>query len=311
MTTRVLPKYPVYVPSKGRADVCYTARFLVEDRVPFFLVVEKQERDEYAAQFGDERVLVLPFSNRGLFAARNWIKAHAKKAGAERHWQLDDNMNSVRRWHRGKRLPCESGPALRATEDFVDRYTNVAVAGLNYTMFAHQNGKQPRDPFWLNVHVYSCSLILNSMPFKWRTMYNDDTDLCLQVLSAGLCTVSMNAFMVDKRRTMTVKGGNTEELYSGDGRTHMARSLERLWPGVVKVNRRFGRAQHVVKNAWKNFDTPLIRKTDAVISNEPNEYGMKLKQVADEVKSEKLRSMLSNKPQKRKATRCDRGTTNK
>lgn len=39
------------------------------------------------------------------------------------------------------------------------------------------------------VHVYSCTLILNSIEQRWRLLYNDDTDLCLQVLAAGWCTI--------------------------------------------------------------------------------------------------------------------------
>ena len=79
---------------------------------------------------------------------------------------------------------------------------------------------------------------------------------------------------------MTMKGGNMAQLYQGDGRLTMARSLERVWPGVVSTNRRFGRPQHVVKNSWRNFDTPLIRRTDIDWDSIPksNEFGMSLKQ---------------------------------
>ena len=37
-----LPRYPVYIPSKGRAEKCYTAQFMFDDGVPFYLVVEEQ-----------------------------------------------------------------------------------------------------------------------------------------------------------------------------------------------------------------------------------------------------------------------------
>jgi hypothetical protein len=100
------------------------------------------------------------------------------------------------------------------------------------------------------------------MPYRWRLLYNDDTDLCLQVLSGGLCTVLFNAFLVQKLGTMVVPGGNTEDLYQNDGRLRMARALERVWPGVVTTDRRFQRPQHVVKDAWRKFDTPLVRRTD-------------------------------------------------
>ena len=117
------PKYPVYIPSKGRADQCLTARFFERDRVPFFLVVEKAERASYEERFGADRVLVLPFSNQGsVIPARNWIKKHAIESGFDRHWQFDDNIRQIRRWYRGKRLPCAAGIALRTVEVFTDRY---------------------------------------------------------------------------------------------------------------------------------------------------------------------------------------------
>lgn len=195
-------------------------------------------------------------------------------------------------WRRvnGFKLPCRSGVAFRAAEDFVDRYQNVAVAGFNYYMFAPNRQKMP--PFYLNVHVYSCTLILNAIPHRWRGRYNEDTDLCLQVLSDGWCTILFNAFLAWKSTTMTMKGGNTAELYKGDGRLKMARALERAWPGVVETKRRFKRPQHVIKGAWKFFDTPLKLKPGLKLSDfKPNEYGMKLRQ-RKTINSPEVRGLL-------------------
>jgi hypothetical protein len=284
-----LPRYPIYIPSKGRAGRrCKTANYFADEGVPFMVVVEKSERDAYAKAFGAEQVLVLPFENRGsVIPARNWIKEHATAEGHERHWQFDDNIRNIKRLYRGERIRCCATAALRATEDFTDRYENVAVSGMNYESFAFGKGV---PPFVLNCHVYSCSLILNSLPNEWRGRYNEDTDYCLQVLSDGWCTILLNAFMVDKSLTMTMKGGNMDELYQDDGRLAMARALERLWPGVVETRRRFGRPQHVVKNAWRQFDTPLIKKAGLVIDDAPNEYGMTLKKVK-EIRSERIRKL--------------------
>jgi hypothetical protein len=153
--------------------------------------------------------------------------------------------------------------------------------------------KEKMPPFYLNCRIYSCALVLNSLPYGWRGRYNEDADLCLQVLAGGWCTVLVNAFMVDKPQTMKVKGGNTAELYKGDGRLMMARSLERMWPGVVETKRRFHRPQHVVKDAWKRFDTPLRLKPGIDLAALPrvNEYGMTLKQVKP-IKSEALRRLV-------------------
>ncbi len=138
----LLPRYPIYIPSKGRADCCYTARRLLAEKVPFSLVVEPQEADSYAAQFGRDRLLVLPFRDRGtVVPARNFIWEHALATGSERHWMIDDNIRYFYRRYRGKRLRCDAGIALRVCEDFTDRYENIAISGLNYVMFAPDEKK--------------------------------------------------------------------------------------------------------------------------------------------------------------------------
>ena len=292
MPDPVLPRYPVYIPSKGRSATAYTAQCLTAGDVPFFLVIEPQELAEYAKVFGRDRCLVLPFHDQGSSVpARNWIKDHSIAAGYERHWQLDDNMRYFFRRYRGKRLYCDPGLALRVCEDFTDRYVNIAIAGLNYSAFVPDHRK--RIPVQVNCHVYSCTLINNAIPFRWRGRYNEDTDICLQALAGGWCTVLLNTFVVQKIQTMKVKGGNTETLYQGDGRLRMARSLERMWPGVVSTRRRFQRPQHVVKDDWRYFDTPLKLKPGIDLAALPpiEEYGMQLSQVSETIHSARLKRL--------------------
>lgn len=268
----MFPRYPIYIPSRHRSHVDLTTDFLKEDGVPFSIVVEPHDYDKYAAKYGEKCLLTLPEDGRGLVFARNWIFEHSVNAGHERHWQIDDNIRRIRRWYHGHRIPCDSAIALRASEDFTDRYENVAISGLNYTMFAVWSS----PPFVLNAHVYSCTLILNSMENRFRGTVNEDVDMCLQVLADGWCTIQFNAFLQEKMPTMVVDGGQTDSAYQLDGRLDMARGLERAWPGVVTVKRRFQRPQHIVHSAWRHFDTPLKRKPGLKIPDAPNEYGMTL-----------------------------------
>lgn len=284
---RRLPRYPVYVISKGRASSAFTARLFSRHGVPFHLVVEPQEFDEYAARYPGATMQKLPFSNlgQGSIPARNWVWEHARAAGHRRHWILDDNIPSIYRHYDGLKIKCAPHVAMAVVEDFADRYENVAIAGMNYEMFA-LNGRKMR-PVVRNVHVYSNLLILNELPYRWRGRYNEDTDLCLQVLSGGWCTVLVNAFLIKKIATMRMKGGNTDVLYRGDGRLQMARSLERQWPYVVATKRRFGRPQHVVRRTWAQFDQPLIRRADVDFDSlaTSDEYGLELRQVKPEIGS--------------------------
>jgi len=247
-------------------------------RVPYHIVIEPQEYDQYAAVIDPNKILVLPFSNlgQGSIPARNWVWEHSIETGAERHWILDDNLSNFRRYHNGQRIRVNSGAILRACEDFVDRYENVALAGLRYRFHHFDGSKQ----LYLNTRIYSCILILNSLSCRWRGRYNEDTDLSLRVLKDGWCTVLFAAFLVDKAATMTMKGGNTEDLYKldgqKDGRLLMAQSLQRQHPEVVKIVRKWGRWQHQVD--YRPFKrNRLIKKPGVVIQKGVNNYGMVLR----------------------------------
>lgn len=289
-------RYPIYIPSRDRhaPDRALTVKALLRDAVPFRLVVVPSQVAAYSQllhELGDPdpagRLLALPDDDHVLRDSRNWIRDHAESEGHARHWQLDDNIIEFRRLFHGRRIPCDPALALGACEDFTDRYSNVAISGLNYQMFVTASTKAP---FYLNVHVYSCTLVNHAWPGRWRLVYNDDTDLCLQALADGWCTVLLNAYMANKMRTMRVQGGNTNQLYEGDGRLVMAQALERAWPGVVEVTRRFGRPQHVID--WRRFTTPLKRREDVDFAALPkaDEGGQKLRAVA-EVRSATLRQL--------------------
>jgi hypothetical protein len=269
------PRYPVYVISKGRADTRMTVKALTKMGVDFRVVIEPQERDEYAAHIDDSKILVLPFSNlgQGSIPARNWVWEHSLEQGAARHWIMDDNIPTFYRLNWNKRVYCWSGAMFRAMEDFVDRYENIGIAGPQYRMFASPRSAWP--PFTLNTRVYSCILIRNDLPYRWRGRYNEDTDLSLRALKDGWCTVLFYAFLADKQRTMTMKGGNTESLYEiEEGRLKMAQSLVEQHPDVTKVTWKWGRWQHQVDYGPFKKNTPILR-SGVTLTDEVDDYGMR------------------------------------
>jgi hypothetical protein len=149
------------------------------------------------------------------------------------------------------------------------------MAGMNYRFLGFQQRHPHHKPFFVNDRVYSCILLANNVPHRWRGRYNEDTDLSLRFLKDGYCTILFNAFLCNKIATMQMKGGNTDELYKGDGRLEMARSLQRQHPDVVKIIRKWGRWQHQVD--YRPFKgNKLIRRPDVVIPEGVNNYGMKL-----------------------------------
>lgn len=269
------PKYPIYIVSKGRWERRLTIKNLTHMNVPFRVVIEPQEFEQYAAVIPESQLLVLPFSNlgQGSIPARNWIWEHAISEGHERHWILDDNISEFHRLNQNKRLYMGDGTGFRVIEDFSDRYTNVMLSGMHYKTFAPASQKRP--PYLLNRRIYSCILINHRLDLRWRGVYNEDTDLSLRVLKQGYCTVLFYAFLVDKIATMLMKGGNTDELYKDDGRLKMAQSLQQQHPDCVRITYRWGRWQHLVD--YSRFKhNKLILKPGLQLQDETDEYGMKL-----------------------------------
>jgi len=275
--------------------------------VPHYIAIEPQDEANYEAcldTFGIREyvtLLVAPFSNHGdgPGRARNWCWDHSMAMGAKRHWVMDDNITDFYRLHQNVRIRVGSGVCFKIMEDFVDRYKNVKIAGPQYRFFCAPNQKYP--PYVKNTRIYSCLLIENDCKHRWRGRYNEDTDICLNVLKDGDCTVQFNAFLQGKGATQTTKGGNTEEFYHKEtgydpvtgeaiqaesvmevkdryniaGTVAKSQMLVDMRPDVAKMVFRYGRWHHHV-----NYDSfkklPLIYKDDIELPKGVNNYGLKL-----------------------------------
>jgi hypothetical protein len=283
------PKYPIYIVSKGRWDSRLTHKALFLMRVPHYVVIEEQEYNNYLEFIDKKYLLVLDkkfqreydtfdalgdSKSKGPGPARNFAWEHSISTGNTSHWVMDDNIKSFHRFNKNLKVPVGDGTIIRCMEDFCDRYTNIAMAGPQYFMFVARKTKLP--PFVINTRIYSCNLIRNNTPFRWRGRYNEDTDLSLRILKHRLCTVQFNAFLQYKMPTQLVKGGNTEAFYAKEGTKPKSEMLYQMHPDVTKLVVKFKRAHHYVD--YSRFKkTRLIRKPDLELLNQTNNYGMELR----------------------------------
>jgi len=270
------PQYPIYIISKGRWDTRLTVKALEKMKVPYHIVVEPAEYDNYSKVIDSNKIYTLPFDNlgQGSIPARNWVWEHSIDNGYKRHWILDDNIRVFRRFNNNKKYEVTSGTIFKCAEDFVDRYENIALAGFQYSQFVTLCRDLP--PFFINTRIYSCILIKNDIPYRWRGKFNEDSDLAIRVLKDGWVTILFIAFLQDKETTMTMKGGNTDTIYNkGDKRLEFAKSLQEQHPDCVKVVWRYNRWHHSI-NFNKFKENKLIKKEGLIIPDTINEYGMKL-----------------------------------
>ena len=285
----MIPKYPIYIVSRGRWDTRLTAKALEEMKCPYYIIVDESEAFEYE-RVTDKKygiVLIQPqeyYDKYDMFwkddskvtgpgAARNFAWVHSISNRHKFHWVMDDNIGGFVRLNRNTKLKCTSASIFKAMEDFCDRYDNIAMAGPNYRFFASQRSAMP--PFIINTRIYSCNLIRNDVPFRWRGRYNEDTDLSLRMLKADWCTVQFYAFLQNKIGTQAMEGGNTEQFYAKEGTYNKSQMLKDMHPDLVDLVYKFGRPHHHVD--YRPFSRNKLKmKNNIYIPKGVNEYGMKL-----------------------------------
>jgi hypothetical protein len=92
----VNPSFPIYIVSKGRWQSRLTSKALESMNIPYRIVIEKQEYDEYSKLISPEKILILPQEyldsydtcddlgftrSKGPGAARNFCWDHSIQEG--------------------------------------------------------------------------------------------------------------------------------------------------------------------------------------------------------------------------------------
>ena len=298
-------RYPIYIISKGRAESRLTVKSLDDMGAMYRVVIEESEYDDYAAVIDPSRLLLLPEGFRdnpqwarrcedtgllgGSIPVRNWVWEHSINEGHKRHWILDDNIHNFYRLHNNRKTKMTTPTCFRVCEDFTDRYTDVKMSGMNYAFFCPASTKRP--PYYHNTRVYSCILLANDVygELYWRGKYNEDTDLSLRVMKGGYHTFLFNQMLCGKVATLTMKGGNTKEVYNIDQpgntdtrggenfdyRREFAESLHAQHPEEVKITQKWGRWHHHIDYSQFQHIKPT-KKPGLDIPKGNNEYGLKL-----------------------------------
>lgn len=278
---------PIYVISKGRSGIKMTSHYLSIMEQSHYIVVEPQEVQKYNLTLGQSdycTVLELDLDyklnydacddlgntmSKGSGGARNFCWDHSIKNGHKWHWLMDDNIDGFFYLNRNKQIKVRTSAIFKIVEDFTKRYDNVGMSGLQYSSFCVQTSHYP--PYGLNKRIFSCILINNEVPFRWKGRFNEDVILSLNILKEGYGTILINQFMIEKSTTQKVKGGNTEELY-GKGTKQKSQMLVNLFPDIARHSYRFSRDHHYVdysmfkdnkitlKDEFKNLEDKVDNK---------------------------------------------------
>lgn len=277
-------KYPIFIISYNRALNHKTAKELAKYGVYHYMVVHKEQLEEYQKHQTTEMKKYTTFlvfddtyklkyetcdniphriKNAGSGAERNFAWDYAKNIlKSSAHWLMDDNMyfyhvvgkNDKNVYVRRKTSKEDFIKKFHKAEEFFDKYENLLMIELtqndflvNCVLLAYS----------LNTRCFSCNLIYNNMPIRWRGRYNEDVILSTDIMVAGYCIASYHGGILKaKGSTREARGGNhkikdgdTQSIYS-DGINYKFSSndktnlLLKVYPKYYRKVVKYGRIHH-------------------------------------------------------------------
>ena len=249
-------KYPIYIPSKGRANECYTANLLLKYKIDIIIVVEPNDYFNYLQNYNKKILLKLDANNKGLSYVRNFIKLHSIKNKDNYHWQFDDDIKQFQIRKKGKNINVNPLKILLKIEKYLSQYKNIAIAGLRDCVFAWTQ----KQEISVNKLIASGFIINNNVKNTWSDNMIEDVDYCLQVLLKGYCTIIFNRFLYMKKPNNQADGGQSFIKYE-----QLNKNLVNKYPNILKL--RFDKKRKIYKMApsriWEKFTQRLILKNQS------------------------------------------------
>lgn len=251
--------YPIYIPSKGRPNSITTAGLLQKSNVPFKILVEPQDYENYRQNFSEEELLRLDKNNGGIDYARNFAKDHATGINALYHWQFDDDIQHFRFRIGGKNKNTEPAHVINLVETVTSLYTNIGTAAPMYDTYAFAAS----SPIRLNKMVASAMLFRNDGNQRFRPMIIDDIDMTMQYLDSGLCSLLFSTALVSLPTTPNDTGGMGAEARVGNTMRIRCENLVTQWGAdKFKVITKNNAPRIAPSRVWSTFtQQPILKDT--------------------------------------------------
>lgn len=296
----MINKYPIFIISYKRPKTHKTAKKLAEFGVSHYLVLHTDQQEEYLKYFTLEmkkytNIITfdpnyklkyetcdnIPHSvkNAGSGAERNFAWDYSKNVlKANAHWLMDDNMYFYYIASKKNNIYIRK-PATKENfmtlfikgEKFFDKYENLLMIELKNKSFLVQLQK---FSYSLNTRCFSCNLIYNSLPIRWRGRYNEDVILSYDIMKSGYCIASYHGgILKEKGSTREAIGGgnhaiskNDKESIYDDSENYKYSSVEKtnlllkVYPEYFKKVIKYGRVHHEylkVEDLKKNLKLKL------------------------------------------------------
>lgn len=228
--------WPVYIPSKGRAETITTARVLREGGVQAVIVAEPQEQAAYRLNNPLNNLLVLPQNNGGIVTVRNHILEHAKAAGHAWFWMMDDDIKGFYLVEQGKTHKRVAHAVLAFAQGIIEEQgEEAAQAALEYQQYAWA----AKTPYKTNSYCDVCVAVapgrVGHVRYRRELALKEDRDFTLQLLNSGKRVVRVTHAAFTCPKNGSNKGGLHAEYAQAGREAAASLRMQAAWPGVCEA----------------------------------------------------------------------------
>ncbi len=226
-------KYPIFIPSKGRAINQPVSRMLKGMRVPHYLVVEPQDAKLYAKTCAWAKLIVLPKNNGGIAFVRQFILDYARKAEMPYYWQIDDNIKNFLVFIDKQGHNITPNVVLSEIEKLAEQDNSIALAGPDYQQFA----AFADEICTANSRTYCCVLTKTDtgIDYDQELAPKEDVDFVVQHLLAGYKTLLVHKFAMAKPTMGNNSVGGNVEIYKAGKAELAARAINKKYPDISSL----------------------------------------------------------------------------
>jgi hypothetical protein len=262
-------KYPICIVSKDRPDICKTHNLLEYSNIKYFYMVEPQDYNTYVKRFGKDKVVDIKENDKGIYYVRNFCIEWSKKNGYSKHWQVDDDLNSlhyremdITKGLRNTEKIIDPINMLLYIEEIADRCVNYGAGCLTHDGFAFAKKKD----IDINKMIYCFQLINNSIKSRYQPNTSEDVDFSVRILKEGYVTMVFNKYSFRTPSSGSIKGGcNSSVDYKKrgniDGRKLRNLKLCETYPQWFIEYTKKGQSEIKASKIWKSFkQIPLMKK---------------------------------------------------
>ncbi len=242
--------FPVFILTKGRAEIATTPSVLEADNVPYALVVEPQEAEVYRLNYPRAEIVVLPKDNQGLAYACYWLVEYVRSNSLTWFWRMDDNLGKFGETRCRRVCNMPAGAILSRAELATEWSNRLGLVGLQYTQYAWAARKQ----YTINRMAAACYLqnAASGIQYDLGLPAKQDVDLTLRHVTQGWYTLIWQTLSMSKPTIASWTRGGQCEMYNKRKDWDDARRLRVLWPQYVKLVMKRGRLD--VKIDWAKID---------------------------------------------------------